>query len=275
MNPTTRYIIRGGVEGKKRLEVLSRVMWPTSSGLLARAGMQPGMTVLDLGCGGGDVTLQLASLVGAQGRVVGVDMDGTKLELAAKAAAEQGLNNVEFRRLSVEDWLEESEYDGLYCRFLLTHLPDPAAALRQMFRALRPGGVAVIEDIDFTGHFAHPPCAGFDAYVRLYREVAKRRGADADIGPRLYQLVLDAGWPEVHLEVTQPVFTSGEGKQLALLTLVNIADTLLDEQLISPSELQTAIDDLTRFTEDPRTLVSLPRVFQLWARRPDGGQTPV
>ena len=90
MSTTTRYIIRGGVEGKKRLEVLSRVMWPTTSGLLARAGMKPGMCLLDLGCGGGDVTLQLASLVGAQGRVVGVDMDGTKLELAAKTAAERG-----------------------------------------------------------------------------------------------------------------------------------------------------------------------------------------
>jgi SAM-dependent methyltransferase len=230
--------------------------------------MKPGMCCLDLGCGGGDVTLRIASLVGGDGRVVGVDMDATKIELAAQAAAEQGLGHVEFRRLNAVDWVEESEYDGLYCRFLLTHLSDPAATLRQMFKALRPGGVVVVEDIDFAGHFSHPRCDAFDAYVRLYREAARRRGGDADIGPRLHGLLRDAGWSEVHLEVVQPVFMSGEGKQLALLTLVNVADTLLEEQLLTSTELQAAIDDLTAFTDDPATLLSVPRIFQLWARRP-------
>lgn len=71
------------------------------------------------------------------------------------------------------------------------------------------------------------------------------------------------------VSVVQPVFASGEGKQIALLTLINIADSLLDEKLATEAELQSAIDDLTRFTDDPRTLASLPRVFQLWGRRAD------
>jgi hypothetical protein len=71
----------------------------------------------------------------------------------------------------------------------------------------------------------------------------------------------------VKVNVVQPTFASGEGKQIAVLTLINIADSLLDEKLVIVPELQSAIDDLTRFTDDPRTLVSLPRVFQLWGRR--------
>lgn len=74
-----RYIIRGGVEGKRRLEVVARVMWPTTSRVLAEAGLAPGMRCLDLGCGGGDVTLQLATSVGPLGQVIGIDMDETKL----------------------------------------------------------------------------------------------------------------------------------------------------------------------------------------------------
>ena len=80
-------------------------------------------------------------------------------------------------------------------------------------------------------------------------------------------MLLEAGWRDVKFNVVQPTFASGEGKQIALLTLINIADSLLDEKLASEPELQSAIDDLTRFTDDPSTLVSLPRVFQFCARR--------
>lgn len=83
-----------------------------------------------------------------------------------------------------------------------------------MRRAIRPGGVAVVEDIDFGGYFCHPQCAGFDAYVRLYRAAAARQGADADIGPKLYGMALEAGWRDVKVNVAQPTFASGEGKQI-------------------------------------------------------------
>lgn len=267
MKPPGTYIIRGGVEGQKRLEVLARVLWPTTTRLLAEAGLAPGMACLDLGCGGGDVALRLAASVGAQGRVIGVDMDETKLDLARRSATRSGLANVQFRRLDVRDWGDESQYDCVYARFLLTHLPDPLGVLRRMLRAARPGGVAVVEDIDFGGHFCYPPCAGFDAYVRLYRAAAARLGADADIGPKLHGMLLDAGWRNPQLHVIQPAFTSGEGKQLALLTLINIADSVLAGGLATEGELQSAVDDLARFTDDPRTLISLPRIFQLWGRR--------
>ena len=194
-------------------------------------------------------------------------MDEIKLDMDRQLAAQAGLGNVRFQQVTVQDWMEESQYDCIYSRFLLTHLTDPVRVLRQMLRAIRPGGVVVVEDVDFGGHFCHPQCAGFDAYVRLYRAAARQQGADADIGPKLYGMMLDAGWSNVKLNVVQPAFVSGEGKQIALLTFVNIADSLLDGKLASELELQSAIDDLRRFTDDPRTLVSLPRVFQLWARR--------
>jgi len=262
-----RYIIRGGVEGKKRLEVLARVLWPTASRLLEEAGLTEGMRCLDLGCGGGDVALQLAALVGTKGLVVGLDMDEVKLDMAQQSAMRLGLANVQFRKSNVHDWMEESQYDCIYSRFLLTHLPDPLSVLQQMLRATRTGGIAIVEDIDFSGSFCHPPCAGFDAYVRLYRSAAARQEADADIGPKLYGMFLDAGWRNVKVNVIQPTFSSGEGKQLAVLTLTNIAESLLEENLVTEPELQSAIDELARFTEDPRTLMSLPRVFQVWGRR--------
>src|SRR5262249_10791451 len=69
------YIIRGGQAGRERLRLLARVMWPTTRELFERVGVRPGMRCLDVGCGGGDLSLDLARLVGPRGSVVGIDLD--------------------------------------------------------------------------------------------------------------------------------------------------------------------------------------------------------
>ena len=136
-----------------------------------------------------------------------------------------------------------------------------------MLHAARPGGMAVVEDIEAGSSFCYPPCPGFDAFLRLYRAAAARQGADADIGPKLHGMVCDAGWRNVKINVVQPTFASGEGKQIPVLTLIGITDSILGEKLATEAELQSIVDDLTQFTDDPRTLISLPRVFQVWGRR--------
>jgi len=150
----SHYVIRGGDEGKRRLELLSRVMWPTTFRLLKALGLRAGMTVLDLGCGGGDVTLAIARITG---RAVGIDMDPVKLDHARAEASRRALN-AEFRAGNVYEWAEHSAYDAIYTRFLLTHLPDVPGALSRMRQALKPGGVLIVEDIDFTGSFCYPAC---------------------------------------------------------------------------------------------------------------------
>ncbi len=85
------YIIRGGVEGRERLRILARVMLPTTLSLFDRVGITPGVVSLDVGCGGGDVTFELAQLVGPEGRAVGSDIDETKLELARREAEDRHL----------------------------------------------------------------------------------------------------------------------------------------------------------------------------------------
>src|SRR5262245_45349242 len=94
------YIIRGGVEGRERLRLLSRILRPTTLALFDRAGVRPGMCCVDVGCGGGDVTLDLARLVGPTGRVVGIDIDAVKLDLARQEATANAISNVEFCRLA-------------------------------------------------------------------------------------------------------------------------------------------------------------------------------
>ena len=264
---TTDYVIRGGAEGRARLRILARALWPTTERLLHSAGITPGMSCLDVGCGGGDVSFALARLVGALGRVVGVDLDETKLQLAREEAARDGLQNVEFHKSSVEELAIDSEYDLVYSRFLLTHLHDPAAALRRMARAAKPGGVIIVEDIEHSGAFSHPASAAIAREIYVYNEVVRRRGADPDIGPRLPGLFREVGLTDAHMSLAQPVSIAGEAKRVHQITLENIRPAVVAAGVATDAEVDALMRDLDALTNDPDSLVSFPRVFQVWARR--------
>jgi predicted DsbA family dithiol-disulfide isomerase/2-polyprenyl-3-methyl-5-hydroxy-6-metoxy-1,4-benzoquinol methylase len=203
------YVLRGGDQGAERLRLLAAAKWPTTKTLLDRAGLRRGMYCLDVGCGIGAVTLHMAEAVKPEGRVVGLDVDERCVALARLEAQRLGLV-VEFRLGTATDLQETSAYDLVFGRFVLTHLREPEEALRRMVVAARPRGVVVVEDIQFTGHFAYPACAAFDRYVGLYQEAVRRNGGDPNIGPRLAGMFLDAGLEEVDLEVVQP--RTGEGR---------------------------------------------------------------
>src|SRR4051794_12017778 len=156
-------------------------MQPVTAGLLSRVDIRPGARCLDVGCGGGDVSLQLASLVGDEGEVVGVDMDRSKLALACEEARAAGVTNVEYRELRVEELDEHESLDLVYARFLLTHLRRPEDTFQAMIAAAKPGGTVVVEDVDMSGRFCHPPSKAFDLYEDLYCRAARARGGDPDI----------------------------------------------------------------------------------------------
>ena len=122
-----RHILQGG---------LSR----HSAAVLPSLPLAEGMAVLDVGCGWGDMSIQVAERVGPSGRVVGIDCVDAFLEEARKDAAARGLANVEFRRGDAEIALPESEFDYVVARFGTMFFANPVAALRRMRQALKPGG---------------------------------------------------------------------------------------------------------------------------------------
>lgn len=122
-----RHILQGG---------LSR----HSAAVLPKLPIAPGMAVLDVGCGWGDMSLQVAEVVGNTGRVVGIDCVDAFLAEARRDAAEKGLTNVTFLRGDAEIALPENEFDYVIARFGTMFFTNPVAALRRMRLALKPGG---------------------------------------------------------------------------------------------------------------------------------------
>lgn len=263
---TASYIIRGGVSGFERLRVLSRVLHPTTSAFFDRIGVAADMCCLDVGCGSGDVSLELSRRVGAGGRVLGVDLDDVKLELARSTAAACGASGLEFRKADVLALPGRAEFDLIYARFVLTHLTDPGAALASMVRLLRPNGILAVEDIDMRGCFSHPPSHAHQRQAELYTQAAAAKGADANIGPRLPELLRAAGLTRVQVGLVQPTALTGEAKLIALLTLQNIADAVVAGGHASAQEVESIVSELAALAADSTTLIALPRIFQAWGR---------
>jgi SAM-dependent methyltransferase len=266
MTAIPHYAIRGGVAGRERLHILARTLHAGTSALFDRLGVGAGLRCLDVGCGGGDVTLELARRVGPSGRVVGVDIDDAKLDLARQEAAAQGIANVEFRALDIRNTGVDAGFDLVYARFLLTHLADPAGAIAAFGRALRPGGLLIVEDIDFKGSFAWPETAAFRRYCELYYAVVHRRGGDPDIGPRLPILLADGGFAQIDMHVVQPMAMQGDAKLINPITLENIADAIMQDGLAAAQEIDALLHELYAFAADPRTVAGLARVIQVWGR---------
>jgi predicted O-methyltransferase YrrM len=263
----SNYAISGGRDGNERLRLLSQVMLPTTSQLLNLVGLGEGMKCLDVGCGGGQVTLLMAGIVGPQGKVVGTDADSEILALARQDAEAAHLDNVEFRHTDASICQEEEGYDLVYARFVLTHLSEPEKCLAAMVRACRPQGVIVIEDIEFTGSFCHPYCAAYERYTELYQKLINRRGGDPNIGPKLPGMLRKAGAERIQINVVQPAHLEGDGKFMASITMERISGSLVSEGLATEAEVEQVIARLNEAAADTETLMSLPRVFQTWGRR--------
>ena len=260
------YVIRGGRQGRERLRMLARVMWPTTHRLLEPL-VRPEARCLDVGCGGGDVTLELGRLA-PQGSVVGVDVDDVKLDLARREAEAESVANVEFRLEDVLAPVSTPErFDVVYARFLLSHLPRPEQAVAHLAARLAPGGVMVVEDVDCSAQFCSPASAAFTRFVDLYRTAVRGRGADPDIGPRLPGMLRDAGLAAVDFGVVQPAAMEGDVKLLAPITFEAIASALVAQELVSIREVGRLRLELWDYARDPNTVSSIPRVVQAWARR--------
>ena len=188
----------------ERLIRQSRMYSGLTRRMLTEAGLANGMKVLDIGSGAGDVSMAAAELVGPDGRVVGVDVNAEILETARARVAQAGQDNVEFLAGDVRTLDLEDDFDALIGRFVLMYMADPTAALRQLSKWVRPGGIVAFHEIGFNAerlpHAIDTPLAHnlFDWTM----EVFNRSGAHADLAYRLYRTFVDAGLPEPRLEYT-------------------------------------------------------------------------
>jgi ubiquinone/menaquinone biosynthesis C-methylase UbiE len=188
---------------------------------LRDAGIKPGMKVLEVGCGAGDVSLMLAELVGPEGQVVGVDFNQPVLETARERARAAGFNNLVFKQGDIHEIALAYDFEAVVGRLILFHLKNPAETLRYLLNHLVPGGLIVFQDYDLCAAAAYPPSQLFDQTLGRIIEAFKRGGADPQIGLKLGEIFREAGLPRPEMRCEASI-SAGEDwagyEQLALVT---------------------------------------------------------
>ncbi|MER6444613.1 class I SAM-dependent methyltransferase [Streptomyces venezuelae] len=174
--------------------------------------LHPGMRVLDVGCGPGTITADLARLVAPGGHVTAVDAAGDVLEQARTFVEERGLGDaVSFATADVHalDFPDDS-FDVVHAHQVLQHVGDPVRALREMRRVCRPGGIVAARDADYAAMTWYPAVPGLDDWLDLYRRVARANGGEPDAGRHLRAWARQAGFTDVTSSATAWCFATPE-----------------------------------------------------------------
>ena len=184
----------------RRLDIQGELYRDATLRAFRDAGIELGMRVLDIGCGTGDVSRAVATVVGESGSVMGIDRGDKAVEAAQAWAQKCGLTNLDFTVSEIDEFHRPAGFDAVVGRFILMHQPDPARALASVVRSVRAGGVVcMIEsymDALLSGPHSFPSSPLYDEIVRWKGAVVAGAGADLHAGGRLKQLFGDAGLPE-------------------------------------------------------------------------------
>ena len=155
--------------------------------------IRAGSRILDFGCGPGSITVGLADHIGPEGSVVGIDNSPDVVAIASEAARTRG--NVEFEVASVYELpFAPGSFDVAYGHQTLQHLADPVAALTEVNRVLRSGGLIAVRDSDYGTMTHFPRYRELDSWLDLYHKVARANGGEPDAGRHLPRWVRNAGF---------------------------------------------------------------------------------
>lgn len=261
-------------EEERRLIALGGLSEPNTERVFREAGLGPGMRVLDLASGAGDVALLVARLVGPQGSVLGVERSAEAVARAQRRIAQAGYDNVSVVQGDVsalDDVLDmrESSFDAVVGRGFLLYLPDPVTVLRASVQRLRPGGLLCFREPDLTYDWVAPLSPLWDQVRAWFLQTASRVGFNPRMALQLPQALREAGLPHPELRLDAVI---GQGPNAPVFFWADFIRGLVPvmEKLgvatAAEVDATTLTDRLRTETEARDGLVLCPLIVSAWTR---------
>lgn len=241
--------------------VLRAHTWRTAENSVAYLlpHLRPGMSLLDIGCGPGTITVDLARRL-APGRVVGVDASAEVIAQAAAHAREEGVENVAFETASAYDLdAADGAFDVVHTHQLLQHLARPVDGLREFRRVAGPDGLVAAREVDYAGVLIHPHIPALDEWLDILLRVGRANGGEPAAGRRLKAWAHEAGFAEVSVSASVWLFETDEQRAW---WGGSWADRVLQSSYAEHA-LEHGIADRT-------TLERVSAGWREWAAAPDG-----
>jgi ubiquinone/menaquinone biosynthesis C-methylase UbiE len=241
--------------------VLANHSWRTAENSVAYllTHLEAGMRLLDVGCGPGTISLDLAERV-APGEVIGIDTAADVIAVAEANRVERGTPNITFRVGDVYALdFEDDSFDMVQAHQLLQHLSDPVAALAEMRRVCRPDGIVAVRESDYAGFLWAPLDPRLDRWLALYHEVARSNDAEPDAGRFLLGWAQQAGFAEIVPSASVWCFANETdrawwgGTWSQRVTVSEFARQAMDRGLATSEEL-----------------AAMSQAWSEWASAPDG-----
>ncbi len=182
----------------QRLQLQASVIGGVTSRLIADCGIATGWSVLEVGCGAGDVTLLLAAAVGPQGKVLAFDREAKAIDTTRARLTKAGYANIDYMVGDRFDFPGYAPFDAVFGRYILVHQSDPALMLRDAARLTRPGGVIAFHELllDPRGNtYSIPPVASFAAVVDAVGTAYRSNVASPNVADEFVRVFGDAGLP--------------------------------------------------------------------------------
>lgn len=254
-----------------RLSAQAEIFEPATRELLLAAGLRPGMRVLDVGCGAGDVAFLASEIVGPEGQVVAVDRAPEALARASGRARGRRIENILFEQGDPAELEFQCDFDAVIGRLVLMYYAEPTEAVRRLAGKLRSGGVMVFQELDGAGCFSWPPSPTYDSAIYLIRKALEFSGAPTRLGLRLFSIFQDAGLPAPEMRLSgalgggedHPVYSLIAESLRSLLPVLKKFDVASAEQL----DIDSLAARMRQEMIANRSVATSPTLIGAWARK--------